>query len=95
MLANPINKEDIAEEMKPLRKIFQKSIYAGESIPAGSILCAEHLKLKKPGNGIPASQMLNLIGKQTRRNLDANELILMEDVKFAENEFVKSETSSV
>ena len=93
MQANPVNKEDMAAELAPLRKIFQKSIYAGEAIPAGTILRAEHLKFKKPGNGIPASQLPNLIGKPTRRNLEANELILMEDIEITENDSLKSEAS--
>ena len=95
MQANPVNKEDIAAELAPLRKIFQKSIYAGEAIPAGTILRREHLKLKKPGNGIPASQIENLISKTARRDLTANELILMEDIEPTENDLIKSEASGV
>ncbi len=81
MLANPVNKEEVAAELEPLRKIFTKSIYAGCTIPAGSILNEKHLQLKKPGNGIPASQINNLIGKKLRRSLKIDELIFPEDVE--------------
>lgn len=82
MLANPIDKKAMAEELEPLRQIFTKSIYAGSTISAGTILTQEHLQLKKPGNGIPATQLPNLIGRKLRRNLQADELVLLEDVEF-------------
>ena len=95
MLVNPVNKEDVAGELAPVRQIFSKSIYAGEFIQEGTTLLAEHLKLKKPGKGLPASHLPNLIGKVTRRNLKKDELILMEDVEITENNSVKSRTSGV
>lgn len=84
MLANPVDKEEAAGDLASLRKIFSKSVYAGEFIPAGTLLRAEHLKLKKPGNGLPASQLPELIGKRTCRNLDADELIFSEDVEITQ-----------
>jgi N-acetylneuraminate synthase len=82
MLANPVDKKAMAEELEPLRNIFTKSVYAGSTIPAGTILTTEHLQLKKPGNGIPAAQLPKIIGRKLRRSLDANELVLMEDIEF-------------
>ena len=72
----------MAEELEPLRQIFTKSVYAGATISAGTILTAEHLQLKKPGNGIPATDLPKLIGQKIRRNLEPNELISMEDIDF-------------
>jgi N-acetylneuraminate synthase len=82
MIANPVDKEMMAEELQPLRQIFTKSIYAGLPITAGTILTKEHLRLKKPGNGIPANHLPKLIGKKINRSLDVDELILMEDIEF-------------
>lgn len=82
MLANPVDKRAMAEKLKPLRQIFTKSIYAGSKIPAGTILTAEHLRLKKPGNGIPANHLPKIIGCRIRRNVEADELISMEDIEF-------------
>jgi N,N'-diacetyllegionaminate synthase len=84
MLENPVDKEAIAAELAPLRRIFTKSIYAGQFLPAGTVLSEEHLQLKKPGHGIPAEQMSNLIGCSLRRNLEAGEILLLEDVEFKE-----------
>ena len=79
MLANPVRKEVVAAELAPLRQIFTKSIYSSSYLPAGTILNPEHLQLKKPGKGIPAEELPNLIGKKLRRNLQPDELLLLED----------------
>lgn len=81
MIANPVEKEAIAEELAPLRQIFTKSIYASSFLPAGTILNTENLQLKKPGKGIPAAHLPNLIGQRLRRSLQADELLLLEDIE--------------
>jgi N-acetylneuraminate synthase len=81
ILANPVDKENAAVELEPLRQIFTKSVHAGASIPAGTILNEEHLQLRKPGTGIPASQLPKLIGQRTRRSLKADEMIRLEDIE--------------
>lgn len=80
MIANPVNKTEMAEELADLRKIFTKSIYAGLTLSAGTILRAEHLQLKKPGTGIPASQMSNLLGSRLRHDIKQGEMLLLEHV---------------
>lgn len=80
MLDNPIEKDAMAAELTPLRQIFTKSVYSRSFLPAGTILDAGHLQLKKPGKGLPASELPNLIGKKLRRSLDVNELVMMGDV---------------
>lgn len=80
MTANPVEKEAVAAELAPLRQIFTKSIYSSSFIPAGTILDTGHLQLKKPGIGIPAAQLPNLIGKKLRRSLQTDELLRLEDI---------------
>ena len=82
MMNNPVDKEEMSAELAPLRRIFTKSIYAGKFLPAGTILSQEHLKLKKPGNGIPSEQLPNLIGHPIRRSLEPDELLMLEDIEF-------------
>ena len=82
MLENPIDKEEMAEELEPLRQIFTKSIFAGSTIPAGTILTAEHFKLKKPGSGIPATFLPKIVGQKLRRSVETDEIIRMEDIEF-------------
>jgi N,N'-diacetyllegionaminate synthase len=83
MQSNPVRKEVIAAELAPLRKIFMKSVYAGQYIPAGTTLRDEHLQLKKPGNGIPAAQLPNLVGQKLKRSLQADEMLRLEDIELS------------
>jgi N,N'-diacetyllegionaminate synthase len=84
MVANPIDKEAMAVELEPLRQIFTKSLYAGSTITAGTILNSGHFQLKKPGNGIPPSKLSLLIGRKLRRTLKENELISLDDIEFSQ-----------
>jgi len=81
MLANPVDKDQSAEESKELRRLFTKSVVAGVDLPAGTVLSEEHLLLKKPGTGIPASRLPELIGGRLVRDLKADELIMTTDVE--------------
>ncbi len=81
MLMNPVDKEKLAADLAPMRRIFTKSIYAGEFLSAGTVLTEQNLRLKKPGGGIPAAQLPNLVGSRLRRNLEPDEMILLEDVE--------------
>jgi N,N'-diacetyllegionaminate synthase len=83
MLANPVDKHASAAELAELRRNFTKSIYAAEELAAGTILTGRHLILKKPGIGIPAGQMQNLIGQKLVRSLHADELVLLADIELS------------
>ncbi|MEW6319623.1 MAG: N-acetylneuraminate synthase family protein [Acidobacteriota bacterium] len=81
MRANPVDKDALAEEMAPLRAVFNKSIVARIPIEAGTTLTAAHLTAKKPGTGLPASRLAGLIGRRLRRRLDADEQLREDDLE--------------
>lgn len=81
MRANPISKDDIAEEMGPLRELFTKSVVARTDLSAGTVLRKEFLTAKKPGTGIPANKLESLIGLKLKRAIRANELFSEEDLE--------------
>lgn len=81
MIDSPVDKEEMAEELEPLRNLFTKSVVAGTDLPAGTELTPEHLKLKKPGTGLMASYLPELVGRKLRRNLKKDEFVLFEDVE--------------
>ena len=83
MRANPVDKDAIAQEMAPLRDLFTKSVVARVDLKAGTVIRAEHLTLKKPGTGIPASRLEGLIGCRLKRDIMADELLRQEDVEEA------------
>jgi N-acetylneuraminate synthase len=80
MKANPVDKNAMAREMAPLRDLFTKSVVAKVDLPAGTILQEEHLAVKKPGTGIPAGRLPELIGCRLRRAIAANALLQEQDL---------------
>ena len=80
-LAHPVDKDSAARELAPLRDLFTKSVVTRTELPAGTVLRAEHLTVKKPGTGIPAGRLPELIGSRLRRSLKADEFVRREDVE--------------
>lgn len=83
MRANPVDKDAVAEEMAPLRRVFSKSIVVTTDLPAGVVLQAQHLAGKKPGIGIPVERMSELVGRRLIRPVQANTLLAEEDLETA------------
>jgi N-acetylneuraminate synthase len=81
MTAADVDKDQMSTDLEPLRKLFTKSVVAGDDLPAGTILTSAHLKLKKPGIGVPASQLSAFIGRTLRRNIRTDEFLAFHDVE--------------
>jgi N-acetylneuraminate synthase len=78
---HPVDKDLLAEEMAPVRQVFTKSVVARTDLPAGTVLLLQHLTVKKPGNGIPAARLPELLGARLRRSLQADEAVQPGDVE--------------
>ena len=50
-------------------------------ISAGTVLEREHLALKKPGSGIPAGRVDDLVGHRLVRSKERDELIMSADLE--------------
>lgn len=74
--ANPVDKDAIAQELKPMRELFTKSVVARMDLLAGTVLKASHLTIKKPGTGISAERLASVMGRRLVRDVQANELLL-------------------
>jgi N-acetylneuraminate synthase len=81
MLANPVDKDVIAKELAPMRQLFMKSVVARVDLRAGTTLKAEFLTVKKPGTGIPANRLQELIGLRVRRDIKENDTLHEEDLE--------------
>jgi len=81
MKAHPVDKDAMAQEMAPLRDLFTKSVVARMELPAGTVLREEHLTVKKPGTGIPANRLHEVVGKRLQRPVKANELLQEQDLE--------------
>ncbi|MGB7208324.1 MAG: N-acetylneuraminate synthase family protein [Pyrinomonadaceae bacterium] len=81
MLGATVDKDLAADDLQELRRIFTKSLVASMDIAAGTILTAEHMKLKKPGTGLPASSIPDLIGRKVKQLIKADEILLLQNVE--------------
>lgn len=80
MRASPVDKELIAQEMAALRDTFSKSVVVRRDLPAGTVLQEEHLTVKKPGTGIAADRLPEVIGRRLKRPVMADRLLSKEDL---------------
>jgi len=80
MNTHPVNKEDMAKDLRPLRDMFTKSVVAQKNLKAGTVLKLEDLTLKKPGTGLPAARLAELVGRQLKRAVAADAMISEDDL---------------
>jgi N,N'-diacetyllegionaminate synthase len=79
MRSNCVVKDEMAQELAPVRKLFTKSIVATVDLPSGTWLTADCVTVKKPGTGIPAEKLPLILGKRVRRPVAAGQMILAAD----------------
>ena len=78
MLASPVDKDDV-EPYAEMKEVFEKSVVTTREIPAGVVIEREMLAAKKPGTGIPAWMLPEVIGRKARVDIAAD-TVLTEDV---------------
>jgi N-acetylneuraminate synthase len=81
MKTHPVDKDAMAEEMAPLRRLFTKSLVARVDLPAGTVLREEHLACKKPGTGLPEERWTEILNRKLKTALTANSQILEEHLE--------------
>ena len=81
MKAYPVDKDEAARQLAPLRTLFTKSVVLATPLSAGDVLTEECLTGKKPGTGIPIQQMPELLGRKVKESLPANHILLEGDLE--------------
>lgn len=81
MRAHPIDKDEQARELAPMRNLFTKSLVVRASLSAGALLQESDLALKKPGTGIPAARLHEVIGRRLKRSVSAESLLQEDDLE--------------
>lgn len=79
MLASPVDKSS-AEPFREMKDIFEKSLVAVGDIPAGTELTREMLAAKRPGTGLPVTELDAIVGRRTTRALAKDTLISTDDL---------------
>jgi N-acetylneuraminate synthase len=67
MMAHPVDKDAAAGELASMRTLFTKSIVPQRDLPARTVLAEADLAVKKPGSGLPASRLPDLLGRRLAR----------------------------
>jgi len=78
MLANPIDKDDLAP-VAEMKEVFEKSVVSTREIPAGAAISRDMVAAKKPGTGIPARMLPEVLGRTARVDIAAD-TVLTEDL---------------
>ena len=81
MLSSKVDKDEMSKKMNEMKHVFQKSIVSKIHIPKDTIITQDMVAFKKPGNGIPASEYLSVVGKVVNKTIDKDTLISKEDLK--------------
>jgi N-acetylneuraminate synthase len=87
ILSHPVDKDALAGELAPLRNLFTKSIVVCTDLPVGTVLREHHLALKKPGNGIPATQWHKVVSRKLKRGVLADTVLREDDLEPAVNSY--------
>jgi len=81
MKTNPVEKTTLPADIASLRDIFMKSIVANNDLTEGTVLVREHLAIKKPGTGVPPSQLTTLLGRTLRQAVKRDACIRLDDLE--------------
>ena len=79
MLENPVDKNDL-NAFREMKEIFEKSVVSTCNIAAGSVITAKMLGIKKPGSGIPAARLNEVVGRVAKVNIAGDSLIRETDL---------------
>lgn len=81
MRSEPVDKDYLAQDLEPMRQLFTKSIAAACKLKAGEIIKRSDLTVKKPGTGIPAEKLDEMVGCCLARDVEVNQIIIEKDIK--------------
>ncbi|MEQ9397820.1 MAG: N-acetylneuraminate synthase family protein [Longimicrobiales bacterium] len=78
--AHPVDKDAVADDLAGMRALFMKSAVARRDLAAGHVLATDDLAAKKPGSGIPAERIPELVGRALARDVAADTLLALDDL---------------
>ena len=75
------NKDQIASEFNPLRKLFTKGLFAQRDIESGHILSKKDIVSLKPCEGISVKEYHKIVGKKVKHNIPSGQPITWADLE--------------
>lgn len=71
----------INDDEIPVKEMARESVVSLVDIPQGTAIEANMVWVKRPGTGIPAKELNNIIGKKAKQYIKADQLILWNDIE--------------
>lgn len=62
------------------RKKFRRSMATATVLPKGHVICREDILFKRPGTGIPADRLDEVIGRRVNRTIEKDKTLFWEDL---------------
>jgi len=81
ILDNPVDKDKMAEELQPMRKIFRKSLVYNKKLESGTNITKDDLAYKKPGTGLPFEKLEYVVGKKLVTSVKPDDIVLLSHFK--------------
>ncbi len=79
MLGAEVDKNDVTH-LAEMKRIFEKSVVSTLPIEAGRVIGREMVAVKKPGTGIPAARLTEVVGRVSRRAIAADAVLTEADI---------------
>jgi len=79
--SNPVDKDLIAKDLIPMKKLFNKSLIINSFLSKGSLLTHKNLTAKKPGIGIPVQDIDYCIGRKIIKDLEEGHILEWSDME--------------
>jgi N-acetylneuraminate synthase len=80
MLSSPVDKDDLSR-LGTMKEIFQKSVTTRREIAAGTTITRDMLGIRKPGTGVPAARLDQIVGRKATRSIPADHVIRWNDIE--------------
>lgn len=76
--ANPVDKRDLST-FRDMKSVFEKSIVAARALSSGVVIARDDLAFKKPGTGIRADRVEDVLGKRLSRDVPPDHMFSEKD----------------
>jgi N-acetylneuraminate synthase/N,N'-diacetyllegionaminate synthase len=74
------SRKELQDVERDVRRVSRQSLVAARGIPAGAFITAVDLCIKRPGTGICASRLDEVVGRRAVRAIEADRVLVDEDL---------------
>jgi len=85
MLGASVDKADTSG-FAEMKHVFEKSVVSVVDIPVGTVIGPEMIAAKKPGTGIPARRLVEVVGRRAAVSVPADSVLVESDVEWGDGD---------